>query len=231
MPSRTYVSVAFITLFLLQEAAAQYSQLTTSPPLLLLRTVRVDREVPLESNAALEWGLSVLLPGGDWWSEPYKVSGARVSPTLKKYFQRGRPHLGWYGMGYARFTYLRFKRPDEPGRPPPDARYDYRRTRLTVGAGFGYSAVTRDGFVVGGSLGIGAHLADGKRFDGGDVRARSGGLFYSNDGDISETIAPLDFQLRFYVGIRRFDESGQERHDGYYDRRRARREARREAHR
>ena len=232
MCSRHYVSLAVAILSLLQEAAAQYSQFTTSPPLLLLRTVRLDRESPLENNAAIEWGLSVLLPGGDWWSEPYGVSGARVSPTLKKYFQRGRPHLGWYGMGYARFTYLRFKRPEGPGRPPPDRRYDYRRTRITIGGGFGYLFVARNGLVLGGSLGVGAHLLDRKRFDGGDVTSRpyDSGFIYAlheRDGDISEFTAPVDLQFRLYVGIRRFKGDGERRrHEDYLDRRRARKTAR-----
>lgn len=203
---------------------AQYVQLTTNPSSLLFGVVKLEAEVPLAYNFAIEPEAAFLVEGRRFWSNDYDTEGVRFGVVGKKYLNAERPHDGWYGMAYLRASQIDFVDFVDEGDAPNQR--DFERARTTFGIGIGRTAVGRDGFAYGFSLGLGRHFVDDKDYTTEPTKAVGGQISDSDDSEILDF--PMDVYGRVYVGLRLFTRAGRVARDAY-DELKARRRAEEEA--
>lgn len=190
---------------------AQYVQLSTNPSSLLFGVLKLETEIGLPHNFAIEPEASLLIEGQRFWTSDYDTEGARFGIVGKKYFDRERPHEGWYGMAYFRLSQIDFLDFSEEGEAR-DQR-DFLRTRSTFGLGVGHTAVGRDGFVYGVSLGLGRHFVDEKEYQTEPLSGPNGVISDSDDSELIDI--PLDIYGRVYIGMRIFSAAGRADKDAY----------------
>ena len=193
---------------------AQYAQASTNPSSLLFGVLKLEAEVPFKSNFALEPEVAYLTEGRRFWTSDYDTEGVRFGVVAKKYFDADAAHRGWYGMAYLRSSRITFADFSEEGEQR-DQR-DFRRLRSTFGLGFGYTAVGRDGFVYGVSLGVGRHFTDRKDYLTPPLDGPNGRIFDSDDSELIPL--PLDIYGRVYVGVRLFTARGRLEQDAVIER-------------
>lgn len=202
---------------------AQFVQVTSNPSSLIFGVLKLESEIPLRHNFALEPEAAVLIEGQRFWSSDYDSEGVRFGLVGKKYFDVSKPHEGWYGMIYARVARIDFRDFVEEG----DARdqRDFERRRSTVGFGVGHTEAGKDGFVYGVSLGIGRHFVDEKTYATPPL-GPNGEIFDADDDELFAL--PIDVYGRVYVGFRIFNDAGRAAKDAYEEQREAERAAWRE---
>ena len=129
---------------------------------------------------------------------------------------------GGYGFAYARFSNFQFT--DNVGVNDVLDQADFRRLRLTLGFGGGYTEVGDDGFTWGFSLAVGRHVVNEYEFAG---RRRGEPYPVANDAEIFTM--PFDVYARIYLGFRQYSDRGREARERLYGEIKAEHERRREA--
>ena len=192
------------------QAQPHYTQLTTNPSSLLFGVLKLEAEVGLDRNFAIEPEVAIMTEGQRFWTADYESKGLRYGVVAKKYFQADMPHEGYYGMAYFRrssFTFL-----DQVAEGETRDQRDLDRTRATLGFGAGYTSVGRDGFTLGVSFGIGRHIVDRKEYLT-PATSVDGTVFDPFDAEFIKF--PLDVYGRVSIGLRLYNAKGRERKDAY----------------
>ena len=189
---------------------AQYIQVSTNPSSLLFGVFKLEAEVSLGKNFALEPEAALFVKGQRFWSQDYETEGERFGLVIKKYLDRSKPYEGFYGFMYGRFGNIVYTDFMEEGEMR-DQR-DFDRQRNTVGFGLGHAKVGKDGFYYGFSLGIGRHFVNEKTYQTPTL-APNGEIYESNDAELIQM--PIDVYGRISVGVRLYSPAGRDAKDAY----------------